>query len=92
MRQWARLHCDETSRIPNYEARVVEWSVKVDALNMAVIDDSTVFLAFSGETEQAMRGLGLRNKDAVTYFNVYYNQMWAAATPLREYLEASSAA
>lgn len=86
MRVWAVQHCKETGHLTNYEVRVVEWTVKVDALNLAIMDDKAVFLAFSGETEQEMRGLSLRNRDAVNYFNVYYNQMWHAATPLHEYL------
>jgi hypothetical protein len=58
---WARSHYDETKNIPHYEVRIVEWRIEADALNLALIDNTTVFLAFPGETEQDMRGLSLRS-------------------------------
>jgi hypothetical protein len=84
---WAQSHYEETKSIPNYEVRVVESTIEADALNLALIDNMTVFLAFSGETEQDMRGLSLKSDEAFKYFDAYYNQLWAAGKPLSRFLE-----
>jgi hypothetical protein len=49
---------------------------------LAIIDSSTVFLAFSGVSEQDIRGLSFKAELALTYFEVYFNQLWNAAMPL----------
>jgi hypothetical protein len=84
---WARSHYDETKNIPHYKVRIVEWRIEADALNLALIDNTTVFLAFSGETEQDMRGLSLRSDQALNYFDIYYSQLWSAGKPLHRFLD-----
>jgi hypothetical protein len=82
MLSWARLHHAETRDISNNEVRAVDWMIEADALNLAIIDSSTVFLAFSGVSEQDIRGLSFKAELALTYFEVYFNQLWNAAMPL----------
>lgn len=90
----ARAHDAETSGVRNYEVRVLDWHVRADSLNMCIIDadteDATVFLAFSGETEQEMTGLRIRGSRAVAYFARYYNQLWNEAEPLPEFVNERS--
>jgi len=87
---WAQKHCNETKDIRNYEVRVVEWAIEADALNLALIDNAIVFIAFSGETEQDMRGLSLKSDEAFKYFDAYYNQLWVAGKPLNQFLDQHS--
>jgi hypothetical protein len=94
MRTWATAHETDTNGMGNYEVRVLDWHVRADSLNMCVIDadtdDATVFLAFSGETEQGMTGLRIRGSRAVAYFAHYYNQLWSEAEPLSEFISRTS--
>lgn len=82
MREWTRRHHEETRQIANYEARVVEWAINADLLNMAIIDERIVFLAFSGATDQAIRGMSIKDAGVAKYFADFFNQHWSAATRL----------
>ncbi|MGW1902656.1 helix-turn-helix domain-containing protein [Streptomyces hirsutus] len=83
---WARQHYDDTRHILTYEASVLRWTAAADGLNMALIDDSVVFLAFSGGPRQKLNGLSIEDPTFMTYFAAYFDQLWAALTPLGTYL------
>jgi hypothetical protein len=85
MLEWLRTHHAETRSIPNYSVRVIPWSLGVDGLNVALIDDKTVFLALTGEGQQ-MRGLSFGTPEAIGYFTEYYNRLWSGAEPLASFV------
>jgi hypothetical protein len=91
MRNWAYNHWAETSGTPNYEARIVEYPGKPDMFNMALIDDRHVYLAFSGPTDQSMSGLDIDDARACQYFTRYYDQNWAIAEPLADWVARTRA-
>jgi transcriptional regulator with XRE-family HTH domain len=88
MLSWARGHHEATRHILNYEATVLRWTAAADGLNMALIDDSVVFLAFSGGPRQKLNGLSVRDSTFMSYFAAYFDQLWAAVQPLGAYLDA----
>lgn len=87
MREWVHRHHAETRQIANYEARIVEWATNADLLNMAIIDERIVFLAFSGATDQAIRGMSIRDAGVAKYFTDFFNQHWQAATRLTAWVK-----
>ena len=91
MRKWAYKHWQETRRIPSYEARVLEYEGKLDMLNMALIDERFVYLAFSGSTNQSMSGLSIDDKRACQYFTHYYDQNWPTRNHWHNGLHATQA-
>ncbi|MGO8896601.1 MAG: hypothetical protein ACLP8X_20925 [Streptosporangiaceae bacterium] len=92
MRKWAYKHWQDTRQISNYEARILEYEGKLDMLNMALIDERFVYLAFSGSTNQSMSGLSIDDKRACQYFSHYYDQNWANAEPLAQWASRYSSA
>jgi hypothetical protein len=86
MREWACEHWAETRGTLNYEARVIEYQDKPDMFNMALIDDRHVYLAFSGPTDQSMSGLDIDDARACQYFTRFYDQNWAMAEPLADWV------
>jgi hypothetical protein len=86
MRTWVHKHWQETRNTANYEARIIEYGGKPDMFNMALIDDRSVYLAFSGPTNQSMSGLSIDDPRACQYFSRYYDQNWALAEPLSEWV------
>ncbi|MGV9309681.1 hypothetical protein ACWDLG_40490 [Nonomuraea sp. NPDC003727] len=86
MRKWAMTHFDQTCEVQNYEAHVVEWDIKADLLNMAIVDERVVFLAFSGGTEQVIRGMSMEDPEAAKYFTDYFNQHWHKSETLRTWV------
>jgi hypothetical protein len=86
MRKWVRRHYEETRDIRNYDARVIRWELGADGINMALIDDSTAFLAFSGIASQELSGFRVDSPEFVRYFVGYFDQLWACGTPLDSYL------
>ena len=91
MRTWACQHLAETRNTPNYEARIVEYLGKPDMLNIALIDDRYVYLAFSGPTDQSMSGLDIDDARACQYFSRYYEQNWAIAERLADWVARTTA-
>ncbi|MEU0567402.1 hypothetical protein ABZ297_18735 [Nonomuraea sp. NPDC005983] len=87
MRRWAVEHYRQTRTVPNYEAHVVEWDLKADLLNMAIVDERLVFLAFSGGTNQVIRGMSMDDPEAAKYFTDYFNQHWLTSVPLRTWID-----
>ncbi|MET8183794.1 hypothetical protein [Streptomyces sp. NPDC005336] len=86
---WARQHRSDTADILNYEASVLRWPVAADGLNMALIDDSVVFLAFSGGARQKLNGFSVEDRTFMSYFAAYFEQMWTPLQPLGSYLDAT---
>ncbi|AJE86361.1 hypothetical protein SLNWT_5985 [Streptomyces albus] len=86
MFSWARQHHEDSKDILNYEANVLRWTPAADGLNMALIDDSVVFLAFSGGPRQRLNGFSVEDPMFMTYFAAYFEQLWAALQPLGAYL------
>ncbi|MFD8220832.1 helix-turn-helix domain-containing protein [Streptomyces sp. NPDC059697] len=86
MFSWARQHYTDSKHILTYEANVLRWTAAADGLNMALIDDSVVFLAFSGGPRQKLNGLSIEDPTFMTYFAAYFDQLWAALQPLGTYL------
>ncbi|MGW4759961.1 helix-turn-helix domain-containing protein [Streptomyces chartreusis] len=86
MFSWARQHYEDSKHVLNYEANVLRWTAAADGLNMALIDDSVVFLAFSGGPRQRLNGFSVENPTFMTYFAAYFDQLWAALQPLGTHL------
>ncbi|MFF7368603.1 helix-turn-helix domain-containing protein [Streptomyces tricolor] len=86
MLSWVRQHHDDSRHILNYEASVLRWTAAADGLNMALIDDSVVFLAFSGGPRQRLNGFSVEDRTFMTYFAAYFEQLWATLQPLGAYL------
>ncbi|MGI5404835.1 helix-turn-helix domain-containing protein [Streptomyces sp. CA-135486] len=86
MLAWARQHHEASKHILSYEASVLRWTAAADGLNMALIDESAVFLAFSGGPRQKLNGFSVEDPTFMSYFAAYFEQLWAALQPLGTYL------
>ncbi|MER6142357.1 helix-turn-helix transcriptional regulator [Streptomyces sparsogenes] len=87
MLSWARRHYRDSKHILTYEAAVLRWTAAADGLNMALIDDSVVFLAFSGGPRQKLNGFSVEDPTFMSYFAAHFEQLWAALEPLGAYLD-----
>jgi hypothetical protein len=88
MQAWASELRRLTDQVPNFQVRVVVWSIDAPAINMAIFDERVVFLAVSGEVFERAKGIGIENKEVAHYFNSYYEKLWHASRPLGEYLDS----
>ena len=80
-------HRAETQQVLNYEARVLPWHTSADGLNMALLDESVAFLAFSGGGRQKLNGFSVQDATFVKYFLAHFDQLWYGLEPLENYLE-----
>ena len=77
MRGWASRHYEECRELKNYEVQVIPWVVYADGINIALFDDSVIFLLFSGEaTFQDIVGIRLESNQLFRCFESYFNQLW----------------
>lgn len=86
MRRWLREHCEEMHGLANYHARVVTTNSGVDAVNVAIIDDTAVLLLLTADGS-FMSGHSLETAEAVNSFRDYYRSWWASAEPLESYAQ-----
>lgn len=92
MYEWAIQHEAETREIRNYEVRVVPWQLDADSFNLALMDDSISFIAFSGTAFQDLSGLEAFSEKLNRRFTDYFEQFWAGGTDLRSYLASNKMA
>ncbi|KUN16348.1 hypothetical protein AQJ23_45260 [Streptomyces antibioticus] len=86
MRLWLREHYEEMRDLGNYHARVVTTNSGVDAVNVAIIDDTAVLLLLTADGS-FMSGHSLETAEAVNSFRDYYRSWWASAEPLESYAQ-----
>ncbi|MEO3871322.1 helix-turn-helix transcriptional regulator [Nonomuraea sp. B12E4] len=87
-RDWAHQHYQATKDIRNYDARVLRWELDADGINMALFDDATAFLAFSGVASQELSGFRVDSPEFLRYFVGHFDQLWACGTALEQYVSA----
>ncbi|GLW90237.1 helix-turn-helix domain-containing protein [Actinokineospora globicatena] len=83
---WLREHHEQTVEIFNYEAAVMPWYTAGDGINMALFDNETAFLAFSGGGRQKLNGFSIDGSAFVEYFITHFDQLWATLEPVETYL------
>ncbi|MCZ0979550.1 hypothetical protein O1L60_12010 [Streptomyces diastatochromogenes] len=84
---WVRRHHEATGGVLNYEAAVLRWTAAADGINMALIDDSAAFLAFSGGSKQRLNGFSVEHPRFMGYFAAHFDQLWVALPSLAHYLD-----
>jgi hypothetical protein len=79
-------HLCATNPQLNLDIRVVDWRIDAPAINMAIIDGKTVYLAITGGSMSRTPGLEISDLTIARYFGDYYNNLWNSSEPLRTYL------
>jgi hypothetical protein len=82
MEDWAEQFRRETAGIARHEIRVVNWMLPVDAINMAVFDDSVAFLAFTAGASQGLNGFRIDDGDFVRCSIGHFEHLWSGARKL----------
>ncbi|KAA2261467.1 hypothetical protein F0L68_16930 [Solihabitans fulvus] len=86
MLDWIRDHHAATKDIRNYEIAVLPWHTTADGLNMALMDQHTAFVAFSGGSRQKLNGFSVADPTFTAYFIRHFDQLWAQLDPLDVFL------
>src|SRR5690606_13630228 len=87
MLDWVRDHHAETAGLLNYEVNILRWSTGADGQNMALIDDSAAFLAFSGGSRQKLNGSSVKGPTFESYYAAYFDQPWHGLVTTQTYLD-----
>jgi hypothetical protein len=61
-------------------------------MSACLIDDDTMFMAFSGPTDQQLGGIREDAPKLVHFHQNRFDHLWASGIDLREYAEARAAA
>ncbi|MFI9552789.1 helix-turn-helix domain-containing protein [Nonomuraea endophytica] len=77
MREWAQRFVQETATYPRHEIRVVDWPLGIDAVNMAIFDDSVVLLAFTSGAAQQLNGFRIDEPEFVRCSVGHFEQLWS---------------
>jgi hypothetical protein len=87
---WAKQLAEETRDLPQFEVRVIDWSTKAPAMNMAIVDGKAVYLALTGVSLERTKGLGIEDDTTAQYFQNYYDNLWSTGKPLPAWLEQNT--
>ena len=67
MNSWLIEHCRAAREIDNYQWKVIDWPMKVDAINIAIFDETLTFLLVAGRVADKFRGLSIRSENMARY-------------------------
>ncbi|WP_181874691.1 hypothetical protein, partial [Marinitenerispora sediminis] len=87
MLAWVREHHEETADLFTYQVSILRWSSTADGQNMALLDDTLAFLAFSGGSRQKLNGFSVKDPTFLGYFARYFDQLWLSLAPIDAYLD-----
>lgn len=86
MRAWALQLHDAADKRPNLHVRVIECGAETPIINMAILDNSEVYITFTGDIPERTPGVSIKDPAISRYFSEYYSTLWRAAEPLDSYL------
>jgi hypothetical protein len=93
MADWCVTQADEIERNPRYNVRVIETKNQtVEPMSVCLIDDDTMYMAFSGPTDQQLGGIREDAPKLVHFHQNRFDQLWATGVDLREFAKAKTAA
>jgi hypothetical protein len=84
--RWVKSHNDETESIHNYEKRILTWTNEADGLNMAIMDESTSFIAVSDAGRTYLWGGRIQSRNLNEMLRFYFDQLWHNLEPIEKYL------
>jgi hypothetical protein len=89
---WCISQADQVSRIPGYNIRVIDTrNQPVEPMSVCLIDDETMFMAFSGPTDQQLGGIREDAPKLVQFHQNRFDQLWAGAVDLLEFAASRNA-
>lgn len=87
MVEWCRAQADLDNSIPSYYVRVLDTGAgAVEPMSMVIIDDETIYLAFSGHTHEQLGGVRPRGEKLAQFLRQRFDSHWAVSIPAREFL------
>ncbi|QXV56564.1 hypothetical protein [Amycolatopsis sp. TNS106] len=93
MANWCVAQTGEVERNPRYNVRVIEMrNQTVEPMSICLIDDDTMYMAFSGPTDQQLGGIREDAPKLVHFHQNRFDQLWASGTDLQEFAKARTAA
>jgi hypothetical protein len=79
MSEWLAGHRRVAETIDNYQWKLIEWPLTVDAINIAVFDETITFLLVAGQVADRLRGLSIKSSNMAKYFRDYHSALWEIA-------------
>ncbi|MFD5092035.1 hypothetical protein ACFWMR_15635 [Amycolatopsis thailandensis] len=88
MADWCVAQVGEVERNPRYNVRVIDTrNQTVEPMSVCLIDDDTMFMAFSGPTDQQIGGIREDAPKLVQFHQNRFDQLWTIGTDLAEFVK-----
>ncbi|GAB2748283.1 hypothetical protein [Amycolatopsis magusensis] len=86
MAEWCVSQLEQVVRNPRYNIRVIETrNQPVEPMSVCLIDDTIMYMAFSGPTDQQLGGIREDAPRLVQFHQNRFDQLWASSTKLEEF-------
>jgi hypothetical protein len=87
MAEWCVSQAELVRRTPRYNVRViVTTNQPVEPMSACLIDDDTMYMAFSGPTDQQLGGIREDAPKLVHFHQNRFDQLWAAGTDILDFV------
>ncbi|GAA1548289.1 hypothetical protein GCM10009678_33700 [Actinomadura kijaniata] len=90
MLDWGQEVRRQTQKIPGYEVRVLDWQINADPVNIAIFDDTSVFLAFDAGASPRMGGFRIDDQEFARGAIGYFSRLWSSGIRLADHLASLS--
>lgn len=84
MRQWAGILLAKCQENPRFHVKVVDWAMKAPPLNLAIIDQSVVFIVVAGHGLEQTVGMSIHSPIVAGHYLQYYELLLSKSTDLDE--------
>lgn len=89
MADWCVAQAAEVARHPRYSVRIIETANQaVEPMSVCLIDDDTMYMAFSGPTDQQLGGIREDAPKLVRFHQNRFDQLWGSGTDLADFVRA----
>jgi len=83
MAEWCRAQAETVAKYPRFHVRViVTKNQTIEPMSACLIDDSVMYMAFSGPTAQQLGGIREDAPKLVHFHQNRFDQLWAAGTDI----------
>ncbi|MFI9386695.1 hypothetical protein [Kutzneria sp. NPDC052558] len=93
MADWCVAQAVLVAGNPRYNVRVIETvGQAVEPMSVCLIDDDTMYMAFSGPTDQQLGGIREDAPKLVHFHQNRFDQLWGSGVDLHDFVKAATAA
>ncbi|MQY20425.1 hypothetical protein [Nocardia macrotermitis] len=93
MAEWCATQLPLVRHNPRYHVRIIDTTNQVvEPMNICLIDNDIIYMAFSGPTDQQLGGMRVDGPELARFHQNRFDQLWGQGTDLEDFIAMRTAA